>query len=151
MYDSYVDETAEEVKEDEDKHDDVVVMEELKKVADSLIKIFNTEADAPGNHPELGFKVPILDLAVWMEIQELPAPWMDSQNGHSYCSSSACLPIGVPSDTAQSQGLEGNPNPAKRMVQQVFFEFYHKPTKPKRTILATAANPWQQKRTTLTQ
>ena len=108
--------------------------------------MFHTEAAAPGNHPELSFKVPILDLAVWMDSQELPAPGMDSQNVHS--SSGPCLPIGHSSISIP--GLEGNPNPAKRMVQQVFFEFYHKPTNPNRTILATAANPWQQKRTTLT-
>ena len=58
--------------------------------------------------------------------------------------------IGAPGEPTQS-GLEVEPQPSKRMVQQVFFEFYHKPTKPKRTILASAANPWQQKRTTLTQ
>ena len=41
--------------------------------------------------------------------------------------------------------------PARRMVQQIFFEFYTKPMKPQRTILASSANPEQQKRTTLTQ
>ena len=63
------------------------------------------------------------------------------------------LPDKEPSliDQTNSQGMEMEANPAKRMVQQVFFEFYHKPTKPKRTILASSANPWQQKRTTLTQ
>ena len=45
--------------------------------------MFHTEAVAPGNHPELSFKVPIMDLAVWMDSQELPAPGMDSQNVHS--------------------------------------------------------------------
>ena len=54
--------------------------------------MFHTEAAAPGNHPEIGFKVLILDLAVWIESQELPAPGMDSQNVHS--SSGTCLPIG---------------------------------------------------------
>ena len=50
--------------------------------------MFHTEA-APGNHPKLDS---ILDLAVWMDSQELPAPGMDSQNVHS--SSGPCLPIG---------------------------------------------------------
>ena len=127
-------------------------MEELRKVADSVIKMFKTETDSPGDHPELGYKVPILDMAVWVESTSLPAPGMASQDLHLSCrDSDTCLPIGGHREEMQTQGLGVESSPAKRMVQQIFFEFYHKPTKPKRTMLATAANPWQQKRTTLTQ
>jgi hypothetical protein len=121
--------------------DDVLVMEELRKVADTVVQMFKTEADSPGKHPELAYKVPILDLAVWVESVQLPAPGMVKEDLHSSCSESqTCLPIGAPSEPTQP-GLEVGPQPSKRMVQQVFFEFYHKPTKPKRTILASAANP----------
>ena len=142
---------AAEVEDEMNMHDDVLVMEELRKVVDTVVQMFKTEADSPGKHPELAYKVPILDLAVWVESVQLPAPGMVKEDLHSSCSESqTCLPIGAPSEPAQP-GLEVGPQPSKRMVQQVFFEFYHKPTKPKRTILASAANPWQQKRTTLTQ
>ena len=42
-------------------------------------------------------------------------------------------------------------DPAPRMVQQIYYEFYAKPMKPKMVILAESALPWQQKRTVLTQ
>ena len=147
-----VDKTAAEVEGEVNTHDDVLVMEELRKVADTVVHMFKTEADSPGNHPELAYKVPILDLAVWVESVHLPAPGMDNEDLHNSCSDTqTCLPIGAPRDPAQPLGLEVGPKSAMRMVQQIYFEFYHKPTKPKRTILASAANPWQQKRTTLTQ
>ena len=77
---------------------------------------------------------------------------MESQGLHLSCTDrDACLPIGGQGEEVQNQGLELESSSANRMVQQIFFEFYTKPTKPKRTMLATAANPWQQKRTTLTQ
>ena len=76
MYDRYVDETAEEVKEDEDKHDDVIVMEVVRKVADSVIKMFNTEADGPGNHPELGSRSQSWTwLYGWKAKSYLPRGW----------------------------------------------------------------------------
>ena len=59
-----VDKSQAEVEYEKDKPDDVLVMEELRKVADSVMKMFKTEADLPGDHPELGYKVPILDMAV---------------------------------------------------------------------------------------
>ena len=77
---------------------------------------------------------------------------MVSQDLHLSCSDSEiCLPIGGQREEVQNHELEVESSPPHRMVQQIFFEFYTKPTKPKRTMLATAANPWQQKRTTLTQ
>ena len=42
-------------------------MRELKNIADSLIKFIETEYDCPKKHPELGMKVPVLDLAIWVE------------------------------------------------------------------------------------
>ena len=57
-----------------------------------------------------------------------------------------CLPIGAPPRRMEEEGV-----PAFRLVHQVFFEHYDKPTKPARTILESSANSWQQKRTTLTQ
>ena len=40
---------------------------------------------------------------------------------------------------------------SSRLVQQVQFEFFSKPMAPPRVILAASAQPWGQKRTTLTQ
>ena len=39
----------------------------------------------------------------------------------------------------------------KARVQQVFYDFYSKPMAAKKVILSTSAQPWGQKRTTLTQ
>ena len=146
--------TANEIESEKDLLEDQIVMEELRKVADTIIDMFKTEADSPGNHPELGYKVPILDLAVWVESVKLPATGLDDNNLHSSCVvAGTCLPLGslscrLEDDEAASQGVEEE---NKRQAQQIYFEFYIKPTKPKRTFLASSANPWQQKRTTLTQ
>ena len=48
-------------------------------------------------------------------------------------------------------GLENNQGDARRMVQQVEYQFFSKPSAPKTTLHATSVNPWQQKRTTYTQ
>ena len=72
-------------------HDDVLVMEELRKVVDTVVQMFKTEADSPGKHPELAYKVPILDLAVWVESVQLPAPGMDKEDLHSSCSDSQTI------------------------------------------------------------
>ena len=77
---------------------------------------------------------------------------MATHSLHSSCPQDGnCLPIGALSEIDEDQGLEAGARPARRLVQQIFFEFYAKPMKPQRTILASSANPWQQKRTTLTQ
>ena len=65
-----------EIEDQKELQEDQVVMEELRKVADSVIDMFKTEEDSPGNHHELGYKVPILDLALWVESVKLPAPGM---------------------------------------------------------------------------
>ena len=57
---------VDEIENDKDKKLDELFMNELKKVADNTIEMLKTEADSPASHPELGFKLPILDLAVWV-------------------------------------------------------------------------------------
>ena len=56
-----------EKEQDKDKRTDELVMKELRKVADTVIDMFKTEVDSPAKQPELGFKVPILDLSVRVE------------------------------------------------------------------------------------
>ena len=85
-------------------------------------------------------------MAVWVENSSLPAPGMVSQDLHLSCSDiETCLPIGGQREEVKNQGLELESSFANRTVQQILFEFYTKPTNPKRTMLATAAKPWQQK------
>ena len=36
--------------------EDVLVMKELRKIADTVMSMLKTEKDFPGNHPELGYK-----------------------------------------------------------------------------------------------
>ena len=143
-----VSKTSEEIEADNGKEEDELTMIELKKIADNIMDNIVTEHDFPSNHPELGFKVPVLDLAMWVEEVQIPASGMDSQGLHSRCEKGdrACLPI----DEMPPQ-MEVDPNPASRMVQQVQFEFYSKPMAPSRVILESSAQPWGQKRTTLTQ
>ena len=138
--------TDEEIRNDKDKRLDEIFMNELRKIADNTMEMLKTEADSPANHPELDFKVPILDLAVWVEDVSMAAPGVEDQNIHSRCEGGMCLPIGSP----PRRRMEGGPLPAPRMVQQVYYEFYSKPMLLKRTILASSALPWQQKRTVLT-
>ena len=71
-------------------------MVELKKIADNIIKHVETEHDYPSNHPELGYKVPVLDLAVWVEEVRVDAPGLEVQQLHGSCSEDEiCLPVGV--------------------------------------------------------
>ena len=87
--------------------------------------MFETETDSPASHPEVGYKVPILDLSVWVEKVWLPAPGMDSNNLHSSCpADGTCLPLGTPHEQKGEQGMADKDLPARRMVQQIFFEFY---------------------------
>ena len=74
-----------EITQDKDKREDEIFMEELRKIADSIIPVLKTEADSPGRHPELGYKVPILDIAVWVVEEDLPAPGMEDKNLHRGC------------------------------------------------------------------
>ena len=139
---------------EKDKRDDELFMKELRKIADTVMDMLSTEEDSPAQHPELGFKVPILDVAVWVEEARLPPPGMEGQgqeniNIHTKCRGRTCLPIGELNP--ELQGLEAPPEPATRMVQQINYDFFSKPSAPKQTILLSSANPWQQKRTAFTQ
>ena len=127
-------------------------MEELRKVADTCIDMLTTESDCPSNHPELGYKMPILDM--WVSIKEVKvsAPWMENGDINEQCQEEGtCLPIGSQNVQIEVEGLGGGPGPAQRMVPQIFFQFYRKPMAPNKVMLASSAQPWQQKRTTATQ
>ena len=114
--------------------------------------MFNTEDDSHANHPELYYKVPILDMCVWVEKMWLHAPWMDANNFHTACPAEGpCLPIGTPSEDTVSQGMEDEAPSARSLVQQMRVQFYFKPIKQQKTFLASSVNPWPQERTRLTQ
>ena len=143
--------TENEVEAEKNLREDEIFMEELRKIADTTIEMLKTEADSPARHPELGFKVPILDMAVWVEKMLLPAPGLVNENLHTKCQQEQeCLPIG-PKVAEFEQGLEGTTEDSSRPVYQVNYEFFSKPTAPKTTLHVTSVNPWQQKRTTFTQ
>ena len=59
--------TTKEIHDEIATEEDVITMRELKKIADTMIENIETEYDCPSEHPELGFKVPVLDLAIWVE------------------------------------------------------------------------------------
>ena len=80
-----VEKTEIEVAEEVDTTDNILVMEELHKVADTVLETLKTEADSPRHHPEIGHKVSILDLAVWVEKTELSSPRMDCKDLHNSC------------------------------------------------------------------
>ena len=55
-------------------------------------------------------------------------PGMDDKNLHTACPAEGpCLPIGTPSDDNVSQGMEDEAPYARRLVQQMRFQFYPKP------------------------
>ena len=95
----------------------------------------------------MNYKVPILDMAVWVEDMLLPAQGMEDDITHSSCTEGECLPIG----TQKVKGLEEQPIASTRLVPQVNYDFYAKSSAPKTTIFSCSANPWQQKRTVFTQ
>ena len=88
-------------------------------------------------------------MAVWVEDKQMAAPGMESQNIHSTCAEGECLPIGQ--TNPETQGLDLHNKPATRLVPQINYQFYAKPSLPKTTIMCSSANPLQQKRTTFTQ
>ena len=92
--------------------------------------MLETETYSPARHPELGFKVPILDIAVWVEKMLLPA-WLVNDNLHTKCQQEQeCLPIG-PKVAESEQGLGGTTEDSSRLVYQVNCEFFSKPTAQK--------------------
>ena len=66
-----VEKTADEIESELHMEEDELTMVELKKVADSLMENIETEYGCPSLHPELGNKVPVLDLAMWVENGEV--------------------------------------------------------------------------------
>ena len=139
------------IESDKDLKGDEIVIIELRKIADSVIPMLSTEADYPTKHPELENKFPILDMAVWVEVESLTAPGMEcARSLHTQCSSGVCLPIGDPK-SAKNYAIEGDDIPATSLVQQIQYQFYSKPMAPKKTNLASSAQPWSQKITTFTQ
>ena len=234
--------TAREIHEESQMEEDEITMQVMKQIADTITKHIETEYDCPSRHPELEFKVPVLDLAVWVEEIEVAAPRLETQQLHNLCcDDDICLPVGLPRpqpaghptcsphytppvyrggisgrsinnsalDTQliqpfgsqelslQSDAALSAPHPTPgpcgpgrlcpsrpcrctieqsqlahlaprasqprdqdvgllppihtRKVQQVMFEFYAKPMTAKKVILATSAQSWGQKRSTLTQ
>ena len=74
-----------EIKSEEMKNEDEITMFEMKRIADTLMVNIETEYDCPSLHPELGHKVPVLDLAVWVEEVDVTSRGLDDQNLHHYC------------------------------------------------------------------
>ena len=68
--------SQQEIESEKDKNEDELFMAELSKIANSIIPMLTTEADFPSKHPELNYKVPILDMAVWWKMSNsLPQGW----------------------------------------------------------------------------
>ena len=101
---SVIEKTANEIHEESSMEEDEITMKEMQKIADNIIKHVETEYDCPSRHPELGYKVPVLDLAVWVEEINIAAPGLDVQNElhSSCCSDDICLPVGEPRPASNS-------------------------------------------------
>ena len=116
-----VEKTEEEIEADMDKHDDEVTMIELKKIADTIQANITTEADFPSKHPELGNKVPVLDLVLWVEDVKMYSPRMDCEKLHLCCDLvTLCLPIGQEKNLSQN-AFEDQSQSSPRMVPQIQF------------------------------
>ena len=66
----------EQIEAERDIEEDELTRRELKRIADNIMANIETEYDCPTNHPELRRKVPVLDLAMWVEETQLSAPGM---------------------------------------------------------------------------
>ena len=89
--------TAKEVHDEIAIEEDAITMRELKKIADVMIENIETEYDCPSEHPKLGFKVPVLDLAIWVEEVDISSRGLVLQVLHNSCpEDETCLPIGGP-------------------------------------------------------
>ena len=87
-------------------------MAEMKNLADTIMQNIETEFDCPSAHPELNFKVPMLDLAMWVEEIPLAAQGLEDQGMHANCKEGElCLPIGTPPcATPAHRGRPSGPN-----------------------------------------
>ena len=82
--------------------------------------------------------VPILDIGVWVEEERLPAPVLEDQNLHTKCEGTECLPVGDPKCDKVLE--EGETLPPRRLVPQIPYQFYTKPSAAKPTLLSISAN-----------
>ena len=99
-----VNKPEDQVQSESNLEEDEITMREIQKIADNILKNIETEYDCPSSHPELGNKVPVLDLAMWVETVKVSSTWIESQDMHSNCEKcEICLPLG---ESAQN-GLEG--------------------------------------------
>ena len=84
----------------------------------------------PSLHPELGHKVPVLDLAVWVEEEEvnMASQGLDGQNLHHYCGrNEICLPVGEPRSTDQPGHHQSYAPPAQRGLASGVPTNHHSP------------------------
>ena len=127
-------------------------MTELRKIADSIIPMLKTEEETHLIIQNSSTKSPswIWQFG-WRIIRCLPQGWKMRTFTYINCAEGECLPIGKDKVNPETQGLEGQQKPATRMVPQVNYLFYAKPSTPKTTIMSSSANPWSQKRTSFTQ
>ena len=65
-----------EIENEADVGEDKITIRELKKIADTLMVNLETEQDSLSNHPELGAKVPVLDLVIWVKKVQISASRM---------------------------------------------------------------------------
>ena len=94
---SLVEKTAIEIQDESGQGEDEITMKEMQRIADTIIKHIETEYDCPSRHPELDYKVPVLDLAVWVEEIDVAAPGLEVHELHSRCcDDDICLPVGEP-------------------------------------------------------
>ena len=112
---SMVGKTANEIQEELCDDEDDITMKEMKKIADTIIKHIETEYDCPSRHPELEYKVPVLDLAVWVDEIEVASQGLDVQELHSRCCyDEICLPIGEPRAAEQPSNHQSYTTPVHR-------------------------------------
>ena len=126
-----VEKVPEQINAEEIIQDYELTMREMKQIADSIMKNIETEYDSPSIHPELDMKVPVLDLAIWVEQTKFCSPGMDGQGLHfNFRDCGGCLPIGEHKESLREQRLEEERVPASRIVHQVKYEFFSKPMAP---------------------
>ena len=112
MAGSFVNKTQEEIVAEAEMEEDEINMKEMKNLADTIMQNIETEFDCPSAHPELNNKVPVLDLAMWVEEMPLTARGLDDQGMHTNCrGGEPCLPIGTPlCATPAHRGRSPGPN-----------------------------------------
>ena len=95
----FVEKMQQEIQNETNMADDELSLREMKSMADSIMQNIETEYDCPSVHPELDFKVPVLDLAMWVDDVPTSAGGLDGLEIqiHANCSrDEPCLPIGTP-------------------------------------------------------